>query len=118
MITTKAVLAVTLMTAGSVTGASVAYLQMHPRALTGETARVVAIPETIVRPPAPVSALPDEEPSRVVMLDPVTVYGTIHHRATAVATEPSPAAPCSDWTSLATGPEGRRVRLLCTNGSR
>lgn len=122
MIGTKAVLAMTLMTAGGATGASVAYMQTHPLAFTGGAARIVTLPPTVVRPLATASIPPEVDQvvveDHVVVMEPVTIIASIPPRHVArAAPPPADPAPCSEWTGLATGPEGRRVRMLCTSPS-
>lgn len=117
MIGAKAMLAVMLTGVGGITTGTAAYLEAHPRAFTdvetGQRAELVQ--------PAPFqridrSPVLDERKSGVLTLETVEITVQVPRRAHAVealAKSESVTAPCSEWQDLATGPMGRRVRLLC-----
>jgi hypothetical protein len=117
MIGTKAIAAIALTGLGGLTTGTAAYLEARPRAFShaemGQSAEVSH--------PAPIplsnqTAVIDDRDSDVLMLEPVVITSRPRHRervvTASVKSEPENAA-CSDWQALATGPAGRRVRLLC-----
>ena len=117
MIGTKAIVAVVLTGLGGITTGTAAYLQAHPRAFThvemGQKAEPVL--QAAPAPPAKPSVRVEEH-SDALRLEPVLITSRVRHRAAPVATAHEPesaSAPCSEWKDLATGPAGRRVRLLC-----
>lgn len=119
MIGAKAMVAVMLAGVGGVTTGTAAYVEAHPRAFT----HVETGPRAELVQPAPFqridrSPVVDERKSDVITLETVEITVQVPHRARAVkalAKSESVTAPCSQWQDLATGPMGRRVRLLCQN---
>jgi hypothetical protein len=117
MIGAKAMVAVMLTGLGGITTGTAAYLEAHPRTFT----HVERAQRTELVQPAPFlrverSPVLDERTSNVVTLETVEITARVPLRTHAVAAlmkSESVTAPCSGWQDLATGPEGRRVRLLC-----
>ncbi len=113
MIATKAVAAILMTSLGSFAAGTAAYLETNPRFMTHQ-------PEPYVAPPKPMHAAhvtrvqrPRAEPITVT-IDPVVIMA----RASAAPKPFAKAArrsegACSEWQDLATGPAGRKVRLLC-----
>lgn len=118
MIGTKAIVAVALTGLGGLTTGTAAYVEAHPGAFTrasmGQSSELLQPAPIPLRERSPV--LEEDSSSDVLMLAPVTITSRPRHRqhaVTATVKTESPSAPCSDWKDLATGPAGRRVRLLC-----
>ena len=118
MFATKAVLALSLFAMGGAATGTAVYLDARPSAFTHPAPRLArpSVPARLATPRKEVSAEP--EASKVVVLDPVSVIVAVpkkrvHAIHATRAVERAGVAPCSGWQSLATGPEGRRVRLLC-----
>lgn len=113
MIVTKAVAAIAMTGLGSLAAGSAAYLEANPRALTRETDGMRAPPPAALEARAPVTSMRPAE-REVVVIDPVVITAPGRRPSKALA---KPArqveGPCSDWQGLATGPSGRKVRLLC-----
>ena len=117
MIGAKAMVAVMLTGLGGVTTGTAAYLETHPQAFThvemGQRAELVQSPPS---PRVERSPVLDERTSNVVTLETVEITAGVPrqtHAVAALAKSEPVTAPCSEWQDLATGPAGRRVRLLC-----
>jgi hypothetical protein len=117
MIGAKAVVAVMLTGLGSIATGTAAYLEAQPRTSThvemGQRAELVQ-PAPFLRVER--SPVLDAPTSNVVTLETVEVTAWVQRRTHAVAAlvkSESVTAPCAEWQDLATGPAGRRVRLLC-----
>ena len=118
MIGTKAIVAIALTGLGGLTTGTAAYLEGHPGAFTH--AAMGQSPEPLQPAPIPLRerspVFEEESSSDVLMLEPVVITSRPRHAQRAVTatvkTEPTSAA-CSEWQDLATGPAGRKVRLLC-----
>lgn len=124
MLEHKALLAISLFAMGGAATGTAAYFTEHPRALTHVRATAVDTPKVTIMP---LRAAPEQPPvvvetpptDDVLMLEPVVITSRTAVRLKAIAaaqktTTPEPArTACSEWHGLETGPEGRRVRMLC-----
>lgn len=114
MIVTKAVAAILMTSLGSMAAGTAAYFEANPRFMTHQ-------PEPYVPPPpTPLHAahvtriqpLPREPES--VSIEPVVITSRPHSAPkAAVKARSQSEGACSEWQDLATGPAGRKVRMLC-----
>ena len=113
----KAIAAVVLGGLGGATLGTDVYLASHDTAAPPVAAVVTPAPSPPLVTEAPKSVA-DSNP--ILILSPVTIYSRnvarIARRAPAAEPVKSELVVCSNWRSLATGPEGRGVRTLCVPG--
>jgi hypothetical protein len=113
MIVTKAIAAIAMTGIGSLAAGTAAYLEGNPSALTHETAKVRAPPAPPLEHRVPVRVTRPAA-QEVVVIEPVLITAPERRPPRALAKPVRPVeGPCSDWQGLATGPSGRKVRLLC-----
>lgn len=113
IVTTKAVAAILMTGLGSLAAGSAVYLEANPRAFIREHPAVPVVPPVHVeRPLAPPSVSTVSVPETVTV-DPVVITGRRRAPGVIAPTPTSVQAPCSEWQGLATGPAGRKVRMLC-----
>lgn len=113
MIATKAVAAILMTSLGSLAAGTAAYFEANPRFVTHQ-------PEPYVPSPKPVQAAhvtraqpPPAEPE-IVSVEPVVITARSQAAPKPAAKAPRQSeAACSEWQDLATGPAGRKVRMLC-----
>ncbi|HEX3597584.1 MAG TPA: hypothetical protein VHU80_20890 [Polyangiaceae bacterium] len=112
MIRIKALAAIGLAGLGGATMGTDVYLasrQSTPPAT--EAAKPNPPPPRVARPLPVPRARVDQD---VVELPPYTIYSRVSARKPHVRQKTPELVPCSNWRSLAAGPEGRGVRALCT----
>lgn len=114
MIATKAVAAILMTGLGSLAAGTAAYLNVNPRAFALEPRHHSAAPPVPAAKPVVQAPAPQAAQTEVIAIDPVviTTRPQTHHKMAVVKSPPAQSA-CSDWQDLATGPAGRKVRLLC-----
>jgi hypothetical protein len=113
MIVTKAIAAILMMGFGSLAAGGAAYVNTHPHALTRAEPLAPLAPKPIEATQIHrIQTLPAE--FGVVTIEPVIVIGRVYRQPKAPRTSsPAVQGPCSQWQDLATGPAGRKVRMLC-----
>ena len=115
MIATKAIAAISLTGLGGVTAGSAAYLEANPGFLVRETPQLSPPAPLAVAPRVPVTVSVARTPQpEAINMNPVVITAQARrvHRA-APSQPPTAQTACSDWQDLATGPAGRKVRMLC-----
>lgn len=128
MITAKALIAISLTALGGAAAGTAIYMQRHPPIpVTAPTPSPPARDWAAVRPPVRL-AEPEPEARAPVQTEPVHITAPLpakktpavsrKKRASIAAPAPESATVvCSDWRPLESGPEGARVRMLCTPAS-
>ena len=120
MISVKAVATLALTSMGGFAGGTATYLETHPGVFIGRTDGHLATLLKVAPNRTAVHVVPAPGP-HIVKLAPVMITTDLRHptaRVEPVTTSiegdtASNGVPCSGWQDLATGPEGRKVRMLC-----
>jgi hypothetical protein len=120
MISAKVLTTLALTTFSGFSGATAVYLETHPGVFIGRTEGHLATLLKVAPNRTAVHVVP--APAHVVQLEPVMITTELRepgaHASAIMSLEGDTASnsvPCSGWQDLATGPEGRKVRMLCTH---
>ena len=121
MISAKVLAVVALTAFSGFAGATTVYLETHPGVFIGRTEGHLATVLKVAPNRTAVHVVPATAP-RLVQLEPVLFTTELHrssaHAEAAMDVEGDTASngvPCSGWQDLVTGPEGRKVRMLCSH---
>jgi hypothetical protein len=120
MITAKVLATVALTSFSGFSGATAVYLETHPGVFIGRTEGHLATLLKVAPNRTAVHVVP--APAHVVQLEPVMIRTELH-KPTAHAETPTSVVgdtasntdPCSGSQDVATGPEGQRLRALCSH---
>jgi hypothetical protein len=114
MIATKAVAAILMTSLGSFAAGTAAYMEVNPPLPAHEPRPYVPErPAPVAHHEARVVTSPSDEATTVV-IEPVVIESRKHPAPKAAPrAAPVTQAACSEWQDLATGPAGRKVRMLC-----
>jgi hypothetical protein len=115
MIATKAVAALLMTGLGSLAAGTAAYLTASTQAFVREPPHGPPPPPPPAMPLRVAPSTPRVVQAEMVSIEPFVITARPHPRQKAVAQKATPTTQgaCSDWRDLATGPAGRKVRMLC-----
>lgn len=116
MIATKAVAAILMTSLGSFAAGTAAYYESNPQSPIHQPEPYVPlVPKPVAHVPVRAPVSPPSE-AKIVTLDPIIITSCEPHRVAAPRNvEAATQAPCSEWQELASGPAGRKVRMLCVH---
>lgn len=120
MLSAKVLATVALTTFSGFSGATAVYLETHPGVFIGRTEGHLATLLKVAPNRTAVHVVP--APAHVVQLEPVMITTELHRtsarddaRMSIEGDTASNGDPCSGWQDPVAGPEGQKIRTLCSH---